>query len=108
VPNCLTSPEMLGNVRRFREYPECAVSKRFGCRKWAWRLQASPCTLLDTRDVPLVSLAVLGETLVLRPFYRACDTLLPAVLKREPMRMGYVGRSSETELGSWVEFPETE
>ncbi len=44
----------------------------------------------------------------MRPFYRACDTLLPAVLKRDPMRMGYVGRNSETELSSRAEFPETE
>jgi hypothetical protein len=42
------------------------------------------------------------------PIYRACDTLLPAVPRWDPMGMGYVGRSSETELSSRAEFPETE
>ncbi len=33
---------------------------------------------------------------------RACDTLLPAVPRWDPMRMGYVGRNSETEWSSWA------
>ena len=37
------------------------------------------------------------------PIYRACDTLLPEH-HRDPMRTGYVGRNSETELGSWAGF----
>ena len=37
---------------------------------------------------------------------RACDTLLPAVPRWDPMGMGYVGRNSETELGSWAGLKE--
>jgi hypothetical protein len=85
---------MLGNVRRFREYPERAVSKRHQSQGWL-RASLHYTGYKEMYRVILQSLS--RESVVLRPFYRACDTLLPAVLKREPMRMGYVGRSSETE-----------
>ena len=61
---------------------------------------------LDTRDFPqdlLGKLRQIGQFAVGEmPIYRACDTLLPAVPRRDPMGMGYVGRNSETELSRWA------
>jgi hypothetical protein len=74
------------------------LSSRFGLVSMGKRA----CSILDTRDVPQGSLKDLRELYDCGLIYRACDTLLPAVLKRDPMGMGYAGRDSETELGSWA------
>jgi len=62
---------------------------------------------LDTRDSPQGSPGFFdGEPVSLRLALclsnRACDTLLPVATRRDPMRMGYVGRNSETELSRWA------
>jgi hypothetical protein len=93
----LTPEREVDIFRGFREYPEPAVKKRLGDR-----LKCMAFAILDTRDVPQGSAGLQRSNRLLcggfTPIYRACDTLLPEQ-QRDPMRTGYVGRDSETELG---------
>ena len=88
----------IGNVRGFREYLERAVMKR---RKW----QASIIRLRYT-GYKRFHRKILRQNLENRNT-AACLSRLrhPPSGLPDPIRTGYAGRNSETELGSWAEEP---
>jgi hypothetical protein len=94
----LTAGRLLGTVNRFREYPEPAVRKRLGGRLAVWPAlywiqEMFHRVWPDGRGWAGSSVVAYAYLSRLRH--------PPPQKQWDPMRTGYVGRNSETELGRW-------